>query len=171
MTEKFVIGLIGSPFGVKGFVKVRSMSGEVDHLLKLKSVIINNEGKEQVLQIAESAPGGGMVPVVLMRFAGIETPEAAKSLNGVQLLGSRDQAAPLKEGEFYIEDLKGLQVVTVNGEVVGQISDVVEGGGGELVEIELINGEKKLIPFRDEFFKEVNPNKNLAILQELWILV
>ena len=168
MTEKFVIGTIGSPFGVKGFVKIRSLSGETDHLLKLKSVIINIDGKERKLQIEESSLAGGAMPAVLMRFAGIDTPEAVKALNGAQLLASRDQAAPLGEGEYYIEDLKGLSVVTEAGEAVGAITDVIEGGGGELAEIKLANGEKKLIPFRKEFFKEINPEK--AVLQNCWIL-
>jgi len=190
-TKKFILGLIGSPFGVKGFVKIRSLSGEIDHLLKLKSVIISKDGKERTLQIEESSPSGDTT--VLMRFVGIDSPEAAKTLNGGQLLGGRDQAAPLSEGEFYIEDLKGLQVYGIPSrqdasnlwfaiaknakgnkeeeiELLGIITNIIEGGNGELVEIKLINGEKKLVPFRKEFFKDVSLEKGRAILQELWIL-
>jgi len=171
MSEKFVIGLIGAPFGVKGFVKVRSCSGEIDHLLKLKSVIVSIDGKERLLQIEESsasAAGGSSQPSVLMRFAGIDTPEAAKSLNGAQLLVSREQAAPLGEGEFYIEDLKGLPVMSENGETIGYITDIIEGGGGELAEIKLNNGEKHLVPFNSEFFSEITLDK--VMLRHLWIL-
>jgi 16S rRNA processing protein RimM len=167
LTEKFIIGLIGAPFGVKGFVKVRPLSGEIEHLLKLQSVTICKNGREQVLQIVETAPAA---PSVLMRFKGIDSPEAAKTLTGAQLLAGREQAALLGEGEFYIEDLKGLAVTTVNGETVGTIADIIEGGGGELAEIELSSGEKRLIPFRKEFFPEIDPNKGRVVLDNLWIL-
>ena len=180
MTEKFIIGLAGAPFGVKGFLKVHPCSGEIDHLLKLQSVVVSKDGREKLLQIEEIAPAP---PSVLMRFAGIDSPEAAKTLNGAQLLAGREQAAPLGDGEFYVEDLKGLAVITKDGltadcgqdddqagEIIGHITDIIEGGGGELAEIELTGGEKRLVPFRREFFSEICPEKGRLILQNLWIL-
>jgi 16S rRNA processing protein RimM len=154
MTEKFFIGQVGAPFGVKGFVKIRSLSGEIDHLLDLQSVTVSKDGKEQILKIEETSS----TPLT-MRFAGINSPEAAKTLNGAYLVGGRDQAAPLDEGEYYIEDLKGLPVTTGDGKILGFITDIIEGGGGE-----------RLIPFRKEFFPEINPEKSRIILQNLWIL-
>jgi 16S rRNA processing protein RimM len=166
VTEKFIIGLVGAPFGVKGFLKVHPLSGEIDHLLKLKSAVISKDGKERTLQIEESAP---CAPAVIMRFAGIDSPEAAKTLNGAQLIGGRDQAVPLNKGEFYIEDLKGLSVIA-NDKPIGNIIDIIEGGGGELAEIKLYGGEKRLVPFRKEFFSEISPEKGRVILENLWIL-
>jgi 16S rRNA processing protein RimM len=168
LTEKFIIGQIGSPFGVKGFLKIRSLSGETDHLLKLKSVIVRKDGKEQELKIEEAAPSPPAS--VLMLFSGINSPEKAKTLTGAQLIASRDEAAPLENGEFYIEDLKGLPIISENGDNLGQIMDIIEGGGGELAEIKLNNGEKRLVPFRKEFFSEINPGKGRVVLQNLWIL-
>jgi 16S rRNA processing protein RimM len=164
MIEKFIIGQVGSPFGVKGFVKIRSMSGEIDHLLKLQSVTVSKDGKERLLEIEESTPAA---PYVLMRFKGIDSPEAAKTLNGSKLIGSREQAAPLGEGEYYIEDLKGLPVITEDGETIGNITDIIEGGGGELAEIKLTNGEKQLFPFRSEFFKEISLEKGKVTVTSL----
>jgi 16S rRNA processing protein RimM len=167
MTEKFIIGLVGSAFGVKGFVKVNPCSGETGHLLKLKSAVVSKDGREQTLQIEESAPA---LSALIMRFAGIDTPEKAKTLSGAQLIAGREQAAPLSEGEYYIEDLKGLTVTAESGETIGEITDIIEGGGGELAEIKLSGGEKRLIPFRKEFFPEISPQEGRVVLQNLWIL-
>jgi len=153
--------LAGAPFGVKGFIKIHSCSGETSHLLKLKSVIVSKDGKERVLQIEESTPA---LPAVLMRFAGIDSPEAAKTLTGAQLIVSREEAAPLGEGEFYIEDLKGLPVISGENETIGILTDIIEGGGGELAEIKLTNGEKHLVPFRKEFFKEISLEKLILVI-------
>ncbi|MCL2215090.1 MAG: ribosome maturation factor RimM [Treponema sp.] len=168
MTEKFIIGTIGAPFGVKGFVKVRSASGETEHLLKLKSVTVIKDGKEQHLQIAESsgaANGIGALSAVLIRFKGIDNPESARTLSGAQLLASRDQASPLGEGEFYIEDLKGLPVLSEDGGLIGHVTDIIEGGGGELAEIKMLTSDVKcLVPFRKDFFKEIAPEKGRLLL-------
>jgi len=64
--DQFVVGLIGAPFGLEGFVKVRPLSGEIDHLLKLRNVTVRQGGRERPLEIAESA---AMPPAVVMRFA------------------------------------------------------------------------------------------------------
>jgi len=165
--EKFIIGQIGAPFGIKGFLKIRPLSGETGHLLKLQSVIVSKDGNEQMLQIEESACAPS---AVLMRFKGIDSPEKAKAFSGGQLLAGREQAAPLNKGEFYIEDLKGLPVIAENHEIIGHITDIIEGGGGDLAEIKLTGGEKKLVPFRHEFFPEINPAKGKIKLQNLWIL-
>ena len=168
MTEKFIAGLVGAPFGLKGFVKVRPFSGETEHLLKLQSVTVRQGEKERPLKIEESAVSGSLV---LMRFSGMVSPEEAKTLAGAQLLVGREQASPLSPGEFYVEDLKGLAVLAEpDGETAGHITDIVEGGGGELVEIRLCKGELKLIPFRREFFSEIDPEKGSVTLKNVWIL-
>ena len=179
MAEKFIVGLVGAPFGLKGFVKIKSLSGEFEHLLKIKTVTVRKEQKERVLQVEESEiiggePGQGRTKgkfaAVIMRFSGFETPEMAKTLNGAELLADREHAAPLYSDEFYVEDLKNIEILSPDNEVLGKIVDIIEGGGGDLAEIKLNSGEIKLIPFRKEFFSDINPKKGNATLQNLWIL-
>ena len=167
MIERFVAGLVGPPFGLKGFVKIRPFSGEIDHLLTLQSVVIRQGDQERTLQIEESA---AQPSALLIKFAGVDSPEAAKILGGAELLVDREHASPLKPGEFYIEDLRGLAVAADTGETLGCITDIIEGGGGDLAEIQLANGEKKLVPFRKEFFAEICPEKGRLTLLNRWIL-
>ena len=115
----------------------------------------------------ETLPHGDSV---LMRFSGVQSPEAAKALKGAEIIAGRESAAPLKEGEFYIEDLKGLAVTGGNGETLGHITDILEGGGGYLVEIELSDGRKRLAPFRNEFFADVLLDEGKIALLETWVL-
>ncbi|MDR1638032.1 MAG: ribosome maturation factor RimM [Treponema sp.] len=170
MTETFVAGLVGAPFGLAGFVKVRSLSGEIGHLLKLVSVSLRQGGIEKLWEVEEAlpAPPG---PFVLIKFRGIGSPEAAKTLNGAEILVKRREAAPLKSGEFYVEDLKGLAVrAAPGGEILGTIADLIEGGGGMLAEIELNKGERRFVPFRGEFFGEIDLTGRRAELLCRWIL-
>jgi 16S rRNA processing protein RimM len=172
MTEQFVAALIGAPFGLTGLVKVRPLSGEIDHLLALRSVAARQNGTERVLRIEQIIP---QPPVVLMKFAGIDSPEAAKTLGGAELLVDRGQASPLRPGEFYVEDLKGLAVISgplegAGDEILGHITDIIEGGGGELAEIRLMDGQLKLVPFRREFFSGISPETGRVVLLNRWIL-
>ncbi len=169
MTEQFVAGIAASPHGIKGFLKIRPLSGEADHLLALESVRIRQGTKEKVYIIEESQEAAS---IVLMKFQGIDNPEDAKKLTGGELLVDRSQAAPLQDDEYYIEDLKGIRVFLGDfaGNELGEITDILEGGGGELVEIRLKSGEKKLVPFRNEFFGKIDPENQRAVLLSDWIL-
>ena len=173
MTEQFVAGIVGAPFALNGFVKIKPFSGEVEHLLKLRSVILRQDGKERLLNIQESAVSSAFV---LMRFTGYDNPEAVRALQGAELLVNREDAAPLHDDEFYVEDLKGLAVCSLSGgeaekeEILGHITAIVEGGGGDLVEIRLNNGKTRLVPLRKEFFAGIEPEKGKIILKNLWIL-
>jgi 16S rRNA processing protein RimM len=178
MVEQFVAGVVGAPFGLKGFVKVRSLSGEIDHLLKLQSVTLRQGATERIWEIEESA---AVFPAAALKFKDIDNPEDAKILSGAELIVSREQASPLKKGEYYIEDLRGLEVLAPSEgieapggaqspEILGHIADIIEGGGGNLAEVELLTGETRLVPFRDEFFGEVNLKTRKIALLNRWIL-
>jgi 16S rRNA processing protein RimM len=167
VTEQFVVAVVGRPFGVKGFVTVRSLSGESGHIRRLDSVLLRQGTSETVYAVEETTGTGA---VLTMKFRGIDTPEAAKALTGAELVSGRVHAAPLNEGEFYIQDLRGIPVTLPSGDPVGEITDVFEGGGGFLVEIRLPSGDSRFIPFRDEFFGEIDPQARKAVLLEGWIV-
>ena len=144
-----------------------SFSGEVSHFSRLKKITLKQGEKEEIREIAEiSHLGSG----ILIRFKGIDTPEAAKTLKGAEIIAAREFASPLKRGEFYVEDLKGLQVINLDGETLGQITDMLEGGNGSLAEVTLPSGEKRLAPFRKEFFGKVDLKEGKIELLEPWIL-
>ena len=169
-TKRFIAALIGSPFGLSGRVKITALSGETSHLIGLKKAILclkntNTKDQEQEFLIEEvfSSP-------LSLKFKGIDSPEAARTLLGAEIVVSRAKASPLHKGEFYIEDLRGLDVYT-NGRHVGNISDIIEGGGGFLAEVQdKQTAEKRLVPFRNEFFGKVDIQKGRIELLCTWIL-
>ena len=165
--EFFTLGIVGPPFGLDGFVKVRPFSGETGHFSGLKSVILRQGGKEKTWEVAEIAL---RKEFLLLRFVGVDNPEAAALLNAAEIIVPREYASPLNEGEYYVEDLKGLEVVDGEGQTVGRILDILEGGGGQLAEIEDPSGAKRLAPFRNEFFGEISLEKGTIVLLEPWII-
>ena len=130
-------------------------------------MILRKNGKDESKALAEIMI---QADTVFLRFAGIESPEAAALLNGAEIITGREFAAPLNDGEYYIEDLKGLEVVSLEGEPLGQITDIFEGGGGFLAEVSLFSGGTKLVPFRKAFFGEIDFDLAKIKLLEPWIL-
>jgi 16S rRNA processing protein RimM len=167
LTERFVAALVGAPFGVKGFVKAKPLSGEMEHLARLDAAVLRRQNNETLFSIEETRILGN---VLAIKFRGIETPEAAKTLSGAELLVDRGQAAPLGEDEYYVEDLRGLPVCNAQGTILGEILDVLEGGNGQLLELRLPGGETRLVPFMSEFFGEVDPEQRRVVLLEEWVL-
>jgi 16S rRNA processing protein RimM len=167
LIDQFVTALVGAPFGVKGFVKLKPLSGGWEHLARLDAVLLRRESVETLFYIEETMRSGSSLAV---KFRGINTPEAAKTLTGAELLIDRAHAAPLGEDEYYVEDLRGLPVSDKDGAVLGEIRDVLEGGGGQLIEVLLPKGESRLVPFRGEFFGEIDIEKRRVMLLETWIL-
>ena len=55
---------------------------------------------------------------------------------------------PLEEGEYYHADLIGLPCVDRDGQAVGTVLAIENYGAGDLLEIELEDGKRSLIPFR-----------------------
>jgi 16S rRNA processing protein RimM len=92
LTERFVAALVGAPFGVKGFVKARPLSGEVEHLERLETVEIRRSDSEKTYHIEAIRIIGAALAI---KFRGIETPEEARTLAGAEILVDRDHAAPL----------------------------------------------------------------------------
>ncbi|GHU36886.1 ribosome maturation factor RimM [Spirochaetia bacterium] len=153
--------LVGTPFGVKGFVKIRSLSGETEHLFRLDSVLLRYNNIECSYRIEQCNPLG---EGVVFKFFGIDSPEAARTLTGAEVVVNRNQAAPLRKGEWYVEDLRNIKVITCDGRVLGHIVDIVDGGGGSLAEIQLPDAATRFVPFRDEFMGDVDTGAGTVIL-------
>jgi 16S rRNA processing protein RimM len=169
--DLLVTATVAGPFGVEGFVRVLPESGDAAHLARLDSVFSRKrKGREvlatEVLYIEgfRQLKGCGLV-----KFKGIDSPEAAKALSGAELLVPRKNAAPLSSGEYYVEDLRGLTLRSTTC-YSAVIANIVEGGGGYLLDVTLPTGEQRLVPFRHEFVGKIDLEAATVELLVDWIL-
>jgi 16S rRNA processing protein RimM len=88
---------------------------------------------------------------VLVRFEGIETPEAGNAFRDALLEIAESDAAPLADDEFYYWQLIGLAAVTHTGDPVGTIKEVFETGANDVLVIEGPDGREHLVPFVASF--------------------
>lgn len=172
--ELLITGRVRGSFGLEGFLKIESASGEYGHFLKLKEIILRlhrTHAEQAVVEVPYQVEGCTVrTSDALLKLRGVDSLEAAKKLHGAELLVPRDMACPLEKGEFYINDLCN-SVLVYKGNRVGTITDVVEGGGGFLLELsEAATGRAVYIPFHSEFIGKINIHAKQVELMHRWIL-
>lgn len=169
--ELVVTGSITGTFGVDGFVKVVSSSGEYDHFLNLKKVYIAFS-KQKLSRNKDGWFAVGEVKLIplcgLLKFEGVDTIEDAKRFVGARVQVEKSEACALKDNEFHAFDLC-LCVLTFDGVSVGRIVNVVDAAG-TLLEVIKNDGEVCYVPFNNEFIGMVDIEKKSVELKKDWIL-
>jgi 16S rRNA processing protein RimM len=146
------VGAVRAAHGTGGEVRVRSFSGETDHLLRLEEATLRRGAAERTVAVEASRPAARDV---LVKFAGVDDRTAAQALVGWELWVDRSRAAPLAAGEFYAADLCRC-CLFVGDERVGEVTGICETGHAPLLEVRTDTGKTVLVPFTDHFVGEVD---------------
>ena len=157
MMERLRVGVITQTHGLRGDVKVFPTTEDPHRFKKLKTVILDLGREEKVLKITRVS---FFKQFVILHFEGIDTIEEVQKYRGRDLLIDRRDAIPLEEGRYFIGDLLGLKVITLEGEELGVLTDVLETGANDVYEVRKDGEEKELLlPVIDECIKEINPQE------------
>ncbi|MDR1931798.1 MAG: ribosome maturation factor RimM [Spirochaetales bacterium] len=160
------IGCIRRSHGVRGFMRVMSFSGEYQHFLTLRELTLAGGGQEKKFAVEECKIAG---KDILLKLAGIGSPEEAAKYNGWEIRVPREKAAPLREGEFYIADLCGCALVC-GGKTAGTVKSVLDAGPRQLLELVNAEGKTFLIPFENAHVGEVDTEGRSIELKSEWLL-
>jgi 16S rRNA processing protein RimM len=86
---------------------------------------------------------------------------------GATVLADKNDVPPLEDGEFYIDDVVGLDAYDEDGMKLGVVSDVIIIPYNDLIEVELLNGKKELIPYVDEYVLDILEDRIIIKLLEV----
>jgi 16S rRNA processing protein RimM len=90
----------------------------------------------------------------IIKLRGIDSINAAEAWIGAEIRILASEIAP-EEGWFYTFQLKGCRVFTESGDDLGTVTDVLDPGGVEILQVERDN-EETLIPFAKAFVKSID---------------
>ena len=128
---QLVVGRVGRPHGLRGEVTVEVRTDDPDQRFAPGSSLATVPADRGPLTITGSRWHSGRL---LVQFDGYADRDAADTIRGTLLAIDSDRLAPLDDAEdFYDHDLIGLTVVTVAGEQVGAVADVLHHGQDLLV--------------------------------------
>ena len=159
------VGRILRPHGLRGEVRVEIHTDSPERFALYEQVYL---GPAQ----ADSGPAGlliaasGATPYtleghrfhskwVLLKLAGIDDRTQAETLRDLWVWIAPEQAAPLDEGDVYLHDMLELQVITDEGEELGQILQIIETGTNPVYVVRGPRGEI-LLPDTDEVILEID---------------
>lgn len=158
---------VGRPHGVEGFLRIYSLSGEYEHLLKLDSAILELRNKQRINVTVKDTKMHQ--DAVLMRFNEYPDRERAKELSGSVMYITRDKAPKLEKGEYYIADLYGMNVL-FKDERLGVVIDTSEGSQALLLHVKAEDGKTYLVPNMKPFIECVDTENGCIRLQMKEIL-
>jgi len=117
------VGFVGAPFGVRGWVKLRSHTDPPERLLDHRSLSIGHGSERQNYRVEASGRSGGAFTV---KLAGVEDRDQAQALRGAQVCVLRGELPRRAEHDFYRADLIGCDVVNLEGAELGKVQHFLE---------------------------------------------
>ena len=139
--EYFEVGQIVNTFGIKGQVKVKPFTDDLERFEELKSVLVE-KGKELIeMQIEEVKY---QQTVVLLK------------LKGCYLKIKREDARKLPNDTYFIADLIGLNVYTEDGILLGKVDDIYNNKSNDIYVIKDELGKQILLPAIKDVIKHID---------------
>ena len=153
MQEFLEIGQIVNTFGIKGLVKVKPYTDDINRFDNLKNVYVETNKSKKQYEIEEVKYHKDMV---LIKFKGIDKIEDAEMLRNAYLKVDRKDEPELQEGTYYIVDLLGLEVYSDEGNLLGKVDDIFNNGSTDIYVIKDELGKQLLLPAISDVIKQIN---------------
>jgi 16S rRNA processing protein RimM len=145
------LGFVGAPYGVRGWVKLRSHTDPPERLLEHRNLVLGRSGAWQTYRIEASGRSGGALTV---KLAGVEDRDQAQALRGAQICVPRSELPRRDDRDFYRADLIGCEVVNLEGTGLGRVQNFMETPAQVLM---VVRGAKDvLIPAVPQYLRRVD---------------
>ncbi len=149
-----VIGQVAKPHGVRGDVRVVLHTDLPERYTWLEEIYIGEQDPRPVpVEYVRFHKNW-----VLLKLEGYDDRDAVESLRGQLLQVREDQAIPLEEGEYFLFQLIGLSVISEDGDLLGELVQVIETGANNVFVVHGPQGEI-LIPDIVEVVRDIDFDK------------
>ena len=158
-SDTLVIGKIGAPYGVKGWVKITSYTDELDGIFSYTPWLVGQEGNTKEIVVDQwRTHNKGLVA----KLVGVETRDDAESIKNLDISIKAQQLPQLDGDEFYWRELVGMQVVTEQGYNLGVVKELFETGANDVMLIkanlkDAFGQKERMVPYLiDQVVKQVD---------------
>lgn len=161
--RKIELGVINRPFGLKGEMRVYSLTDfpELRFVKGTKMILQNNKGEETPVTLASYRDGKDFIFLSFEEITSIE--EAEKHTRDSILID--EEAAPLPKGYYRNGDLEGCSVYDEEGNLLGQVKRVETNTPTSTLRVARKDEKDFFVPFIfDTFIVSVDlKNKKIVI--------
>ncbi len=161
MEQYLEIGKVVSTHGLRGELRVDPWCDSPQFLCQFKTLYLK---KGETKLSVSSRPHK---TIAIVKAKGIDTIEEAEKLRGKVLYINRSDAK-LAPGEYFIQDLMGLDVIDINtNKNYGRITDVLKTGANDVYQVTDKDKKDYLIPVIDDVVKEIDINGGKVLIKPL----
>jgi 16S rRNA processing protein RimM len=158
-SDTLVIGVIGAPYGVKGWVKITSHTHELDGVFAYTPWLLGQvEGGKHYVVDQWRTHNKGLVA----KLVGVETRDDAESIKNLEISIKAAQLPQLADNDFYWRELVGMQVITEQGYSLGVVKELFETGANDVMLIkanlnDAFGQKERMVPYLlDQVIKQVD---------------
>ncbi|NIJ68642.1 ribosome maturation factor RimM [Xanthomonas sp. 60] len=159
--RRILLGRVAGAFGVRGELKLESWTEPRSAIFNYQPWILRSpSGEESELSGVRGRDTGKHL---IARFPGVDDRDVVEAMRGTEVFVARSVLPPPKPDEYYWVDLEGLDVKTVEGVALGQVSHLFSTGANDVV---VVRGDReRMIPFvLPDFVKSVDFDANLVVV-------
>ena len=155
-----VVGRIASPYGIKGWVHVKSFTQPDDNLVNLNQLNLRlADGSRQTIRSIEfRRHNRGWIA----QLNQATTRNEAVMFSGMELVVERSDLPELDEDEVYWIDLLGVSVSNKSECELGQVTEVFHNGASPILSVKG-DGGSFMIPMVQELVIEVIPRQHIKV--------
>jgi len=150
------VGFIRRPHGVHGEMVMDLHTDFPERMKSGRKLLVGEEHQSMTLASARPHQSG-----LLIKFKGIDTPEGAGQLRNQWVYIKSSEAPRLPEGKIYQHELFGFQVVDENGQVLGELVEILETGANNVYVIRNESERELLLPAIPSVVLDVDPARRL----------
>lgn len=158
MEQFLTVGKIINTHGIRGEVKIKPTTDDVNRFKSLKEAYINE--KEIFISGCKFQPGK-----VILKIEGIDSIEEAEKLKNKLIKVKREKAVQLPEDTYFAVDIIGCEVYEETGNKIGTVDDIIYTGSNDVY---WVKGENEvLIPALKDIVLEIDINNKKIIIKPL----
>ena len=157
MDKYFRVGEIVNTHGLKGEVKVKPLTDDVNNFKRYGKVLVEGKDWRNILGVKFQKDR------VILKLEGIDSIDEAEKYKTKKLSVLREDEPDLEEGEYYVCDLKECTVYDTNGTNLGRIYDVLSTKNNDVYWIR--KPKELLIPVLEDIVEEVNMDEKKVIIR------
>jgi len=157
------VGRIASAHGLRGELAVDPLTDVPDRFAPGSTLTLTARGSSpcSVVVVKSRPVSSRHKDRLLVSLQGIEDRTAAEALRGAILEVDAAAVPPAPEGSWYHFDLVGCRCTDRRAGELGEVVEVIEGGGGDLLRVVAPGsgdepGRELLLPFVDAYLAEVD---------------
>lgn len=152
--EYVAVGRVVRPHGVRGTLLVEAIS-EMIHSLE-PGVEVYLEGAEGPTLVEYLRAHRGRY---LLALEACTDRDQAEQFRGAEVRLRGDRTQDLAEGEYFHWQILGLEVLTEDGETLGQVTRILETGANDVYVVEKPGEKELLLPAIDSVILDVDLNE------------